>query len=52
MQKVLACLKKAGLQVNINKYKFYIIETKFLGFIIKVDKIAVNLKKIKALKNW
>ena len=51
MQKILAYLKKAGLQVDINKYKFYITETKFLGFIIGIDKIVVNLKKVKALKN-
>ena len=48
---MLACLKKANLQIDINKYKFYVTETKFLGFIIKIDKIAVNLKKIKVLKN-
>ena len=38
--------------MDIDKYKFYITETKFLSFIIKVDKVAVNLKKVKALKNW
>jgi len=52
VRKILARLKKVGLQININKYKFYIIKTKFLGFIIKIDGIAINLKKIKALKNW
>ena len=48
---MLAYLKKAGLQVNINKYEFYIIKTKFLSFIIGIDRIVVNLKKVKALKN-
>ena len=48
---MLAYLKKAGLQIDINKCKFYITETKFLGFIVKIDKIVVNLKKVKALKN-
>jgi len=38
--------------VDIDKYEFYIIETKFLSFIIGVDKIAINFKKVKALKNW
>ena len=37
--------------MDIDKYKFYITETKFLGFIIGVNGIAVNLKKVKALKN-
>ena len=38
--------------MDINKYKFYITEIKFLNFIIGINKIAVNLKKVKALKNW
>jgi len=28
------------------------METKLLGFIIGVDKVVVNLKKVKALKDW
>ena len=38
--------------MDIDKYKFYITETKFLNFIIEINRIAVNLKKVKALKNW
>ena len=38
--------------MNINKYKFYVTETKFLSFIIEVDGVVVNLKKVKALKDW
>ena len=38
--------------MDINKCEFYITETKFLGFIIGIDGIAVDLKKVKALKNW
>ena len=52
MRKILAYLREAGLQINIDKYEFYITETKFLGFIIEIDGIAVNLKKVKALKDW
>ena len=38
--------------MDIDKCEFYITETKFLSFIIGIDKIAINLKKVKALKNW
>ena len=38
--------------MDIDKCEFYITETKFLSFIIGIDKIVVNLKKVKALKNW
>ena len=52
MQKVLAYLKKAGLQVDIDKCEFYVTETKFLSFIVGIDGVVVDLKKEKALKNW
>ena len=38
--------------VAIKKYKFYITKTKFCGFIIKLKKLSIDLKKIKAIVNW
>jgi len=38
--------------MDIDKCKFYITETKFLSFIVGVDGMAVDLKKVEALKNW
>ena len=38
--------------IAIKKYKFYIIRTKFYGFIIKLKKLHMDLKKIKAIVNW
>ena len=37
--------------VAIKKYKFYIIKTKFYGFIIKLKKLSMDLKKIKVIVN-
>ena len=37
--------------VAIKKYKFYITKTKFCGFIIKLKKLNMDLKKIKAIVN-
>ena len=37
--------------VAIKKYKFYIIKTKFYKFIIKLGKLSINLKKVKAIVN-
>ena len=37
--------------VAIKKYKFYITKTKFYGFIIKLKKLSMDLKKIKAIVN-
>ena len=40
------------MPVAITKYKFYIIKTKFYKFIIKLGKLSIDLKKIKAIVNW
>ena len=39
------------MPVAIKKYKFYIIKTKFCGFIIKLKKLSIDLKKIKVIVN-
>ena len=46
---VLKRLKEAELQVDINKYKFYKKETKFLEIIIKVNDVQMNLERFKAI---
>ena len=38
--------------IAIKKYEFYIIKTKFYKFIIKLRKLSIDLKKIKAIVNW
>jgi len=35
--------------VIIKKYKFFTKKTNFIGFIIKLGKISIDLKKIKAI---
>ena len=40
------------MPVAIKKYKFYIIKAKFYRFIIKLGKLSIDLKKIKAIVNW
>ena len=39
------------MPVTIKKYKFYTVKTEFCGFIIKLKKFNINLKKIKAIVN-
>ena len=38
--------------VVIEKCEFHTIKTKFYGFIIKLGKLSIDLKKIKAIVNW
>ena len=39
------------MPVVIKKYKFYIKKTDFVGFIIKLEQISMDPKKIKAIVN-
>jgi len=38
--------------VAIKKCEFFTRKTNFVGFIIKLGKISIDLKKIKAIVNW
>jgi hypothetical protein len=44
-------LYKENMLVAIKKCKFYIKKTNFIGFIIKLKQISIELKKIKAIVN-
>jgi hypothetical protein len=48
---VLRKLHKKNMPVIIKKYKFYTRKTNFVGFIIKLKQISIDLKKIKAIVN-
>ena len=39
------------MPVIIEKYKFYTKKTDFVGFIIKLEQISMDLKKIKTIIN-
>ena len=43
---VLKRLYKENIPIIVEKYKFYIIKTDFIGFVIKLGKISIDLKKI------
>ena len=52
MRLVLAKLREFGIQANVNKYKFYVIKTKYLELIISTKGIKVDSAKIKAIRQW
>ena len=51
IKQVLKKLYKKNIPVIIKKYKFYTKKTNFVGFIIKLKQISIDLKKIKAIVN-
>ena len=48
---VLQRLVDKKMPVAIKKCEFYIIKTKFCGFIIKLGKLSIDPKKIKVIVN-
>ena len=40
------------MPVVIKKCKFFTRKTNFIGFIIKLEKISIDLKKVEAIVNW
>ena len=51
IKQVLKRLYNKNMPVTIKKCEFYIKKTNFIGFIIKLKQISINLKKIKAIIN-
>ena len=51
--KVLLQLWKVSLQIDIDKCEFEVKSTKYLEFILEVEKdVQMNSQKIKAIMNW
>jgi len=40
------------MPIVIKKCEFFIKKTNFIGFIIKLGKISIDLKKVKAIVSW
>ena len=51
IKQVLKRLYKEDMLVIIKKCEFYTKKTNFIGFIIKLKQISINLKKIEAIVN-
>ena len=51
IKQVLKKLYKKNMPIAIKKCEFYIRKTNFIGFIIKLRQISIDLKKIKAIVN-
>jgi len=52
VNKILARLREAGLQVDIDKSEFHVTETKFLGLVISTDGIKMDPTKVQTIVDW
>ena len=50
VQLVLAKLRKFGIQADVNKCKFHVTKTKYLGLIISIERIKIDPAKIEAIR--
>ena len=48
---ILQRLRNTSLQVDIKKTEFYVTRTKYLGFIVSINSIEVDLEKISTIVN-
>ena len=51
IEQVLKRLYKKDMPIIIKKCEFHTKKTDFVGFIIKLEQISIDLKKIKAIIN-
>ena len=52
IKQVLKRLYKEDMPITIKKSKFHTKKTNFIGFIIELKQISIDLKKIKTIRNW
>lgn len=52
VKKVLERLREAGLQADLKKCEFHVQKTKYLGFIVGTEGIAVDPQKVDAVREW
>jgi hypothetical protein len=49
MNLILETLKKAGMRINKSKYTFYAKKVEFLNYIMGLDEIKIDPKKVQAV---
>ncbi len=49
VKKILQRLRETDIQIDFDKYEFYITETKFFEMIVKRDEIKMNSEKVKLI---
>ena len=52
VKKVFKALQKADIRLRPDKCKFYVKTVKFLGSIITTDRIQMDKKNVKAIREW
>ncbi len=51
VKEMLNKLREAGLQININKYKFEVQKISFLKLLIFINDLRMNFRKVNVIRN-
>jgi hypothetical protein len=51
MNLIFKTLEKAGMKINGPKYIFHAKKIKFLSYIVNLDRIKINPKKVQAVQD-
>jgi hypothetical protein len=49
---IVKVLRDAGLQLDIKKYEFEVIEVTYLGIIVSTNSIRIDPAKVIVITNW
>ena len=52
VKQVLERLRRFSLYVSLKKCEFFITEVEFLDFIMFIDNVAMNKRRVKAIQKW
>jgi hypothetical protein len=52
VKQVLEVLAEKGFRLKLSKYNFYTKEIMFLGYIITLGKISLDLEKVQVITTW
>jgi len=50
MREVLKRLREWSLYIKVSKYTFYITKINFLGFIVTLEGVVIDPKRVRAIK--
>src|SRR5437762_14093701 len=52
VKEVLQKLRQYNLYAKLSKYQFSITQTDFLGYILHLDRVAMELSRVKTIEEW
>ena len=52
VKQVLDRLRRYSLYVSLKKYEFFVIEVEFLGFVVSINGVAMDKRRVATIQEW